>query len=108
MTKEELRNLKDDVNDLQRDMRNLVKALNKDGDNKISDTTDRLKQTANDLENRIKERIAQTYGDMRTTVQEKGQQAVNAGRQQVEERPFISMAAAFLTGFFISRLVEKK
>jgi ElaB/YqjD/DUF883 family membrane-anchored ribosome-binding protein len=107
-TKDELKNLKKDISELQKDIKNLARAFNDDGSSRISDTRERLRQTASDIENRIKERLSDTYSDIRDIVQDRGQQAMDSGRRQIEEKPLISLAAAFLTGFVVSRLMEKK
>jgi ElaB/YqjD/DUF883 family membrane-anchored ribosome-binding protein len=107
-TIDELKNLKNDIAEIQDDIKKLTRAVKSDGGGRLDDVRNRIKDAANDIENRIKEQLTDTYSDVSKSVKKTSQQAVDEGRQQIGKRPYATVGIAFLSGFVISKLLWKK
>jgi ElaB/YqjD/DUF883 family membrane-anchored ribosome-binding protein len=102
-SREELRVLREDIERLRTDLKDLLKAAREDSTGKLEDIRQRIAQTAKDLEERAGSGMRGAYGNVR----ERGQTALRRGREQVQERPLTVVLGAFVVGLLLGKLLDR-
>ena len=88
-TREELQALKDDIERLRADLRELAKAA-------ASDMTD--------AQERAQGRVRQAYD----AVREGGESVLRKSREHVQRRPLTTVVAAFAIGVLVGKLLDRR
>jgi ElaB/YqjD/DUF883 family membrane-anchored ribosome-binding protein len=91
--KEDFDALRADLDSLREDFGSLVKTLKSNASSRAEAELDTLRQ-----------RISGITNDLQTT----GQQQLRNLEGKIEERPFMSVGVAFVTGLMVARLLERR
>ncbi len=108
---EEIQALKRDLANLRNDLKQLLQTVEASGKTKIEDTKIRLTDAKNRLWETtcaLETQAGEQLHEACDLVVEQSRKAFEKGRDEIEKRPFITVAGAFLTGMFLGKLFRRK
>ena len=100
---EEIDELRKDVANLKSDLKDLVDVAKKAGIKSSDNTRSRIFNLVSDFNEKVKDGISETYDG----AARQGDKAVKVSRETIQERPFGIVAASFLAGILVGRLILK-
>jgi ElaB/YqjD/DUF883 family membrane-anchored ribosome-binding protein len=104
----ELKVLKDDIDTLRTDMKDLMKAIKDNGKGRTEEIGEKLREKVSQIENRIKGQITDSYGNVRDSAREQGKKALEYGQTKMRENPVTTIAIAFLAGCILTSWLRKR
>ena len=100
----ELENLKQDINKLTNDLREMVHTVGAQGKEKLAENKKRLEHALKTLRGDAKEKFDETYDYVR----EQSKEAVEKSRKQIEERPLTAVFTALGVGVILGVLIGRR
>ena len=94
----------DELNELDADIEETVADL----EDSVSALAEELKDTADVAMQRVLRRIEDTVADLYDVIAEQTSRSVESLEQTIEERPWISLLAAFGAGFVTAKLLSRR
>jgi len=100
----EFETLKNDVQKLTNDLKDLLHAVGAQGKEKLAENKKRLESALKTLRGEAKEKLSETYDSLK----EHSQEAVDYSRKKIEERPLTAVFTALGIGVIIGVLVGRR
>ena len=100
----ELETLKEDIQKLQGDLKEMFHTLGSQGKEKLEESRKKLQAAIKSLKGEAEEKFHETYGSLR----EHGKEALEKSRKQIEERPLTAVLVAFIAGIIFDRLIDRR
>ncbi len=100
----EFETLKNDVQKLTGDLKDLLHAVGAQGKEKLVENKKRLEAALKTLRGEAKEKFGEAYDALK----EHGQEAIDLSRKKIEERPLTAVFTALGVGVLIGVLVGRR
>ena len=100
----ELDVLKQDVQKLQADLRDMILAVGEQGKEKLLETKKKLQVTLKHLKGEATEKFGEAYDSFR----EHGEEAVEKSREAIQDRPITCVLIAFGVGILLGSLIQRR
>ncbi len=98
--KDDIEEIKEDMAKLRSDMSNLAKKLIEIGKSDTGDIKEKLEAEARSLLDNFLDEVDE--------IQERGKKAAETVEKEFKERPLLSIVIAFIVGFIIGKLFERR
>ncbi len=100
----ELDALKEDIQKLQSDLKDILHNLSTQGKEKLEESRKKLQAAMKSLKGQTEKKFDEVYD----TLSEHSREAVEKGRKQIEERPLTAVFVAFIAGIVFGRLIDRR
>ena len=96
--------LREDVQKLQNDLKELFHSVGEQSREKLHDTKQKLTTALKSLQGKVVEKSGEVYDSLRVHSED----AVKVSRQKIQERPITAVLIAFAAGIIVDRLIRRR